>query len=156
MAPQQRIQAPPEPVLKPTRVNQIITENVVTAAPDTPIRTVVAKMAESDVGSVIVVEEDQPVGILTDRKVALALESAPDIAQHPAEELLSGELTVADPSMSVFDALGLMNEETIRRLPIVDDDGTLRGIVTLDDILVLFGGGFGQIADTIESQSTRL
>lgn len=138
------------------RLNEIISEDVVTAERDTPLRTVVAMMAEHDVGSVIVVEENKPVGILTDRKVALALESMPDIAQQSAEELLDGDLTVADPSMSIFDALQLMNDEAIRRLPIVDDDGTLRGIVTLDDMLVLLGGAFGQVADTVESQLSRL
>ena len=156
--PQQMPQAPApsESFLKPSRVNQIITEDVVTAAPDTPLPTVVAMMAENDVGSVIVVEEDKPTGIITDRKVALAIEEMPDIAEKTAQDLIDGDITVADPSMSLFDALALMNENSIRRLPIVDDDGTLRGIVTLDDILVLFGGGFGQIAETIEAQSDRI
>ena len=127
-----------------------------TAAPDTPVRTVVAMMAENEVGSVIVAEEDKPVGIVTDRKVALSLEETPEIADTPVGELVDGDIVVADPSMSLFDALELMHENTIRRLPIVDDDGTLRGVLTLDDILVLFGGGFEQIAGTIEAQSNRL
>jgi len=141
--------------LTPARVNQVITENVVTAERDTPIQTIVAQMAENDVGSVIVVDDERPIGIITDRKVAMALEEMPDIAQHTAEELVHGELVTADPSMSIFDALDVMSAEGIRRLPIVDDDGALRGIVTLDDVLVLLGGVFGRIADTIEAQSPR-
>jgi len=107
-------------------------------------------------GSVVVVEEDRPIGLITDRKVALALEETPDIAQRPADELLHGEVFTADPSMSVFDAIQVMSDEGIRRLPIVDDNGALRGIVTLDDALVLLGGVVSDISETVESQSPRL
>lgn len=153
---QQRQPRAEQSYLKPARVNQIITENVVTAERDTPVRSVVAMMAKDDVGSVVVVEADRPIGIITDRKVAMALEEAPDVAQRPAEELVTGDLVSADPSMSIFDALQLMSDEGIRRLPIVDDNGALRGIVTLDDMLVLLGGAFAQIAETVEAQSPRL
>ena len=149
-------QRPRQPLLKPIRVNEIITEDVVTAERDTPVRTVVAKMAEDGVGSVVVVEDDRPIGIITDRKVALALEELPDIAQRTAEELLHGDVFTADPSMSIFDALQVMSDEGIRRLPIVDDNGALRGIVTLDDALVLLGGVVSEVAETVESQSPRL
>jgi CBS domain-containing protein len=157
--PQRREGAQTGPVqqyLKPARVNQIITEDVVTTQRDTPVHTVVAQMAEHDVGSVVVVEDDRPIGIITDRAVAVALEETPDIAQQKAEVLIDGELVTADPSMTIFDALQVMSDEGIRRLPIVDDDGALRGIITLDDVLVLLGGVFGEIAGTIESQSPRL
>jgi len=147
---------PRQPMLNPIRVNEVITEDVVTAERDTPVRTVVAKMAEHNVGSVIVVEEDRPIGIITDRKVALALEETADIADRTADELLHGDVFTADPSMSIFDAIQVMSDEGIRRLPIVDDNGALRGIVTLDDALVLLGGVVSEVADTVQSQSRRL
>jgi len=158
MQPQRRPQSQrsQQPLLKPIRVNEIITEDVVTAERDTPVRTVVAQMAEHGVGSVVVVEEDRPIGIITDRKVALALEELPDIAQRTAEELLHGDVFTADPSMSIFDAIQVMSDEGIRRLPIVDDNGALRGIVTLDDALVLLGGVVSEVADTVQSQSPQL
>jgi len=158
MQPQRRPQRQrsQQPLLKPIRVNEIITEDVVTAERDTPVRTVVAQMAEHGVGSVVVVEEDRPIGIITDRKVALALEELPDIAQRTAEELLHGDVFTADPSMSIFDAIQVMSDEGIRRLPIVDDNGALRGIVTLDDALVLLGGVVSEVADTVQSQSPQL
>jgi len=147
---------PQRPLLKPIRVNEIITEDVVTAERDTPIRTVVAQMAENNVGSVVVVEEDRPIGIITDRKVALALEEMPDIAERTADDLLHGDVFTADPSMNIFDAIQVMSDEGIRRLPIVDDNGALRGIVTLDDTLVLLGGVVSEVSDTVQSQSPRL
>jgi len=129
---------------------------VVTAVKDTPIQTVAAKMSEENVGSVVVIEDDRPLGVITDRKVALALEEMPDISQRSAEELLHGDVFTADPSMNLFDAVQVMSDEGIRRLPIVDDNGALRGIITLDDTLVLLGNVMSEVSSTIESQSKKL
>ena len=142
--------------MRPIRIEEIIEDDVVTAQRDTPIATVVAKMAEEDVGSVVVVENDQPVGILTDRKIALALENTPDVANKQAGELISGDLVTATTSMSIFDALRQLSDEGIRRLPIVDDNGALQGIITLDDILVLLGSELNKAGETIRAQSPRL
>ena len=141
--------------MRPIRVEEVAAEDVVTAQRDTPVSNVVAEMAERDVGSVVVVENDQPVGIITDRKIALALENTPDVANKEAGDLISGDLVTATTSMSVFDALQQLNDEGIRRLPIVDDDGDLQGIITLDDILVLLGSELNKIGETIEKQSPR-
>jgi len=138
-------------------VDEIIRDDVVTAVEDTPIPSVAASMAEHNVGSVVVVEEDEqrPVGILTDRKIALALETVPDISERSAEDLLSGDLTTGTTEMTVFDALDRLSEENIRRLPIVDDEGALQGVVTLDDLLVLLGGAVGDAVEVISAQIER-
>ncbi|WP_164471780.1 CBS domain-containing protein [Halosimplex salinum] len=143
-------------LLRPVSVDDVVAEDVVTAERDTPIRTAVAKMAERDVGSVVVVEDDRPIGILTDRKIALTLEENPNVADETAEELIDGDLISVDASTSIFDALQLMSDETIRRLPVVDDEGRLRGIVTLDDALVLLASELDKLATTVERQSPRL
>nr|WP_240148919.1 CBS domain-containing protein [Halorubellus sp. JP-L1] len=130
--------------------------DVVTADRDTPIATVVAAMDEYDVGSVVVVEDGKPVGILTDRRIALALEDAPDVTERTAEDLLSESLVTGSTEMTVFEALDRMSEENIRRLPIVDDDGSLLGIVTLDDLLFVLGREFQKATSIIEAQSERM
>lgn len=130
--------------------------DVATVERSTPVATVVAQMAEEDVGSVVVVEDDAPVGIITDRSIALGLETDPDIADRTAEDIHTGDTVTGDTDLSVFDALRRLEEEQIRRLPIVDDDGALAGIVTLDDILVLLGTELGNAVSIIEAQSPRL
>jgi CBS domain-containing protein len=142
--------------MRPIRVEEIIEEDVVTAERDTSISEVVSKMSEEGVGSVVVVEDDQPVGIISDRKIALALEGTPDIANKQAGDLVGGDLITGTASMSVFDALQQLSDEEIRRLPIVDDSGHLQGIITLDDILVLLGSELNKAGETIKGQSPRL
>ena len=142
--------------LAPVGVEAILQTDVVTAERDTPVATVVAQMAEDDVGSVVIVEGDSPVGIVTDRRVALALESDPDVTDRRADELIAGEFVVGSTDMSVVDVLDRLSEAGIRRLPVVDDDGALAGIVTLDDVLVHSSEELERAADVVRIQSPRL
>ena len=147
---------PTGPRLKPVTIDDIVQTDVVKAERSTPIPTVVAEMAEKDVGSVVVVEDDKPVGILTDRSIALALETNPNLSDQNAEDVVSESLVTGTTEMNVFEALQKMGEENIRRLPIVDDDEKLEGIVTLDDILVLLGAELNNATEIIKAQSPRL
>lgn len=142
--------------LEPITVDEIVETNVVTAERDTPLEEVAGKMSDEDVGSVIVVDDGEPVGVLTDRSIALSLESSPDASDREAGDLIDGNLVTGTMDMSVFDALQRLGDESIRRLPIVDDDGKLEGIVTLDDILVLLGTELGNAVEVIQDQSPRL
>jgi len=146
----------PRPRLQPVTVGEIAETDVTTAQPDTPIVDIVADMAAEDVGSVVITEDDTPVGIITDRQIALALEPTADMSQSTADEFLTEDLVTGSTDMSVFDALQRLNDMDVRRLPIVDEDGTLEGIVTLDDIIVLLGTELGNAADIIQAQSPRL
>jgi CBS domain-containing protein len=149
-------QAGARPRLPTTTIEDVLQTDTVTAAPETPIRTVVAQMAKEGVGSVVVTDGATPVGILTDREIALALEGIPNVADRQAGELLGETLVTGSTEMTVFQALDRLREEGIRRLPIVDEDGSLRGIVTLDDILVLLGTELANATELIRGQSPRL
>lgn len=145
------------PRFKPANVEDLITTDVVTAQRDTPIRTVVSSMSENNVGSVVILDDDgtTPIDIITDRKIALALEGRPNIADQSVEELLTGDLIVGRTDMTVFEALDQLSEATVRRLPIVDEDGALQGIVTLDDLLVFLGEQLSSAFEVINAQSRR-
>ncbi|MDG5776595.1 CBS domain-containing protein [Haloarculaceae archaeon H-GB2-1] len=166
MGAQQQATAPAPGVQQPARrgrrpmtpvdVRDIIQTDVVAVQPDAAISEVASKMGDQDVGCVIVVEGEQPRGVLTDRKIALALSETEDVSGLTASDLLSGDLVVGTDDMSMFDLLDTLGEHNIRRLPIVDGEGSLSGIITLDDFLVLFGSELGTATSIIKSQSPRL
>lgn len=137
-------------------IEDVIQTDVVTAEPDTPVPTLTGMMEEEDVGSVIVADDDEPLGVITDRKIALMLQERGDIGDQTAQDIMSGDLISGTTSMTVFDALDKMSEENIRRFPIVDEDGSLAGIVTLDDLLVLLGTELQKATQIIKEQSSRL
>lgn len=141
-----------EPLVGPMAAEEIGQREVVTAQPDTPVRTVVASMSERDVGTVVVVEDERPVGIVTDRMVALALESDPEVSTRAARELMSEPLVTVTTGTSLDEVVSKLADEGIRRVPVVDDRGRLRGIVSLDDVLVLLGGQLERLGRVVEKQ----
>jgi len=149
-------QSPGATHLQPVTIDDIMEEDVVTVQPDTPVPTVTAQMETEDVGAVVVVDDNEPQSVVTDREVALALGDMPDLADKTAEDLISDEMVTGEQQMSVYEALQQLSEENIRRLPIVDENGDLIGIVTLDDIIVLIGEEMQDAADIIQTQSPRL
>lgn len=116
-----------------------MTESVVTATPDTPVREVADLMRERNVGSVILVDEaGSPAGFVTDRDLAVSVLADGREASEPAGGHASMPVIVAGPDLDVEAAAELMVTHGIRRLPVLDGE-RLTGIVTLDDIAVRTG-----------------
>ena len=95
-------------------------------------------MRQSDIGDVIVVEEDHHLyGIVTDRDIVVrVLAEGGDPTAVTVGEICSRELTIVSPTASIGEAVGLIRDKAIRRLPVVGDDGKVVGIVSIGDIAV--------------------
>ena len=152
----QQMQQPETMGSKPVSATDIIQTDVVTAELDTEIPDLARRMENEDVGSIVVVDGDTPVGIVTDRSIALFCQEMENTQEHTAEHVLSEELISGNTEMTVFEVLEKMSSNDIRRLPILDDEGSLEGIVTLDDLLVLLGTELQKATTVIQSQSSRI
>jgi CBS domain-containing protein len=84
-----------------------------------------------------VVENHRPVGVVTDRDLALALGVQGATLQSPATRAMTAPAETIQAGEGVFQATQRMRECNIRRLAVVDDEGLLAGVVTLDDLLRL-------------------
>lgn len=91
-------------------------------------------MIQHDIGSVVVVEGKNPVGIVTERDITKQVIKRNDVLNKPIEQVMSKPLLTATPNMPVQDAFELMLKNKVRRLPILDG-GELKGIVTTQDIM---------------------
>ncbi|SEP71293.1 CBS domain-containing protein [Natrinema salaciae] len=128
-------------------------ENVVTTSPDSDLEEATETLAEENVGAVVVVESDEPVGMLTDRDAALAIHEHDDVGSVSIEDVMTANpVTVHedDDPITISEAI---RDNNVRRFPIVDDDGDLAGIATLDDLVATIGEELENVADTIEAQS---
>ena len=114
-------------------IREVMTESVVTAPPERTVREIAELMRERNVGSVVLLEEDRPVGFVTDRDLAVSvIADGRDHGDHAADHASSPVIT-ARPEMQVEEAAELMVRHGVRRLVIVDGE-RLIGILTLDDI----------------------
>src|ERR671920_2402240 len=134
-------------------LRDVMTAQVVTAAPDRTVREIAELMRERNVGSVVIVSDGgEPVGFVTDRDLALSvIADGRDFGDHVADHA-SSPVIVAEPSMDVEEGAGLMVRHGIRRLVIVDG-GRLTGIVTLDDLSSRTGDA--ELGAQLSSRVTR-
>lgn len=143
------------PGIQSAPIDEVLQSDVVTAGPDEPLAEIAERMATEDVGCVVVVEGEEPIGVVTDRSIALALRETPDLSEVTAGDLVAEGLVTGTTEMTVFDVLDRLEESSIRRLPIVDEDGALEGIVTLDDVVVLLGAELSDVSSIVQTQSPR-
>ncbi len=135
------------------KIREVMTESVVTAAADTPVRRVAEVMRERNVGSVVLLgDEGEAVGFITDRDLAVSVLADGHGGDATASDHASSPVVTAEPAMDVEEATKLMVANGIRRLPIIDD-GRLTGIVTLDDLAARIGDP--ALAASITAQVTR-
>lgn len=105
-------------------------------SPDATVYEAVQMMMDNDVGALMVVEGDQPLGIVTERDYARRL-----ILQerHPKEtlvrDIMSQKVMYIRPDQTIGDCMKLMTERNIRHLPVMDENSTLVGIVSIRDVV---------------------
>lgn len=133
-------------------LTEIATTDVVTASTDTAAAELLEMMDEEMVGSVVITDGDEPKGIVTDRSIALEMRSADSIDDLTARDVMTEDPVTIEDESSHFDALERMSDEGIRRVPIVED-GSLAGIITLDDLLMVTATELSYASDVIEQQA---
>ena len=118
-----------------TNVRDVMTQRPRAVSPDTPISQVAELMAAEDVGAIPVVEGDRLVGMITDRDIVIrGLAKGKDPRGMPAADALSRELVTVGPDQDLDEALQLMASHQVRRLPVIDEQERLVGVVSQADV----------------------
>lgn len=141
------------------RIGDLATEEVVTVSRSMSVREAAGLMREENVGSVVVVEQDGerrlPVGIVTDRDVTyevVALDLEP--SDIKVGDVMSLDLVTVKRDIDLAAALRVMGQQGIRRLPVVDEDGYLTGVFSLDDALQELTGQLEDILLLVRRERT--
>lgn len=128
-------------------------DDVVTASTDSELGDITDLLESETVGAVVITEDDSPVGIVTDRDAALAIHQNDDVASVSVDDVMTEDPATIQEDEEALEISRAIEEHNVRRFPVVDDDGTLTGIVTLDDLVATIGEQLDDVAETIESQS---
>lgn len=116
------------------KVSEVMTRDVQTVRPDQPVKTAASFMLSADAGSIPVTDGERLIGMITDRDIAVrgvAKGYGPDT---PVRELMTDEIICARHDDDVDDIASKMSEAQVRRLPVIDDEERLCGIVSLGDL----------------------
>lgn len=116
-------------------IRQLMTANPSAIEADKPVSAAAKLMRDEDVGLAPVVEGDMLVGTLTDRDIAVrVVAEGKDPESTKVREVASTDVVTIDPQQDLEEALRLMAEHQVRRLPVVEEDGKLVGVVAQADV----------------------
>ncbi len=135
------------------RCSEIMTKNVRTATRETSLREAAAMMRDGDVGAVPVVDGGKLIGIVTDRDIVVRVVAEGKDATTPISEAMTAELFTVAPDDFVFEAIRLMGDKQVRRIPVIDSNGALAGIIAMADVALEMEDE-REIAETLEEISS--
>lgn len=119
---------------------KICNRSVVVISPDDSVREAARRMAEYNVGTLVVQDAYEIVGILSDRDIAIrCVGKGLDPDADTVSSIMTSPVRSIQESTPIEDALSAMAASGVRRLPVVDEDDRVVGILALDDVLELLG-----------------
>ena len=117
------------------KVKEAMHEGVEWRAPDTPIADIAKVMKDSDVGAVPIGENDRLVGMVTDRDIACrAVAEARDLSKTTAGDVMTRNVIYCMANEEVQDAIRIMENKQVRRLPVINDEKRMVGMLSLGDL----------------------
>ena len=121
------------------KIQDVMTRDPKFVTPDTPVREAARLMKDEDVGIVPVVDNEgsrRLVGVITDRDIAVRIVAEGRGADTPVRDVMSADqLATCAPNADIDDAMDRMAAEQVRRIPIVDERGSLVGVVSQADVV---------------------
>ena len=141
-------------------IGEICNREVVIVQRDTTVAEAARLMREHHVGALVVVEEvsgkRKPVGLVTDRDLVVeVLATQLDAAVITVGDIMLAELGTVPESSGVFETIQFMRTKAVRRLPVVDGQGVLIGIVALDDLLSLLAEELSELSVLVSREQEK-
>jgi CBS domain-containing protein len=116
-------------------IREVMSSNPCTIDADKPVSYAAKMMRDEDVGLAPIVEGDRLVGTLTDRDIAIrVVAEGRDPDSTAVKDVASTDVVTVDPEQDLDAALSLMAEHQVRRLPVVEEDGRVVGVVAQADV----------------------
>ncbi len=135
------------------RCHEIMTGNVKTANREMSLQEVASLMREGDMGAMPVIENDKLVGIVTDRDIVVRAIAKGQDSTTKIGDVMTTEIFSVKPDDFVFEAIRLMGDKQVRRIPVVTESGELAGIIAMADIALEMEDE-REIAETLEEISS--
>ena len=124
----------PEPLQQKTLVKEVMKNSIISVDSSVTAADAAKMMEDTGVGCVVVLEQNVPVGIITDRDFAIKITAHSYPIDTPVRRIMSSPLISTDPNSDLWVVSDLMSTRNVRKLPVVDDDKVV-GIITSSDIV---------------------
>ncbi len=136
-------------------IEELIRRPVKTLGPEATCTEAAVLMRDENIGAVVVEEDGRPLGVVTDRDLAVRVVAAGrDPGAVRLVEIMSGEPIFVSGARGLDQVIAAMRDGGVRRVPIVDAEGRLRGLVAMDDLQILIAGQLGDLAEALRKAVT--
>lgn len=135
------------------KVSECMSRDVRMVAPRDSIRDAAVAMAEIDAGVLPVASDERLVGVITDRDIAIRAVGNGLAAETPVEEVMTHEVRYCFADDDIRQVLDNMADVQVRRLPVLDNNKRLQGIVSLSDMALMEKSDAGQALSDIARPS---
>jgi CBS domain-containing protein len=135
------------------KCREIMTSNVKTANPEMSLQDVAILMRNGDMGSLPIVADEKLVGIVTDRDIVVRAVAESKDFSTKISDIMTIEIFSVKPDDFAFEAIRLMGDKQVRRIPVVNENGELAGIISMADIALEMEDE-REIAETLEEISS--
>lgn len=129
-------------------LRDIVNQKPITCSPDRPIEDVADLMREKNVGAVMIVQGDKPVGIVTDRDIVLRCVSESVPVSERVDQIMTKTVATVRVDENVQDVVRVMSEKQVRRIPVVDEKGKAYGLISFGDLVGLIAKEMGELSAT--------
>jgi CBS domain-containing protein len=136
-------------------LEEICRRDVVTLKKTSTLKEAARLMEQNHVGCVVITQDNgknRVAGIITDRDLALSLGSAPDPQKMKIGDIMKSQPITAQKDDGIFEVTELMQEHGVKRIPVTNEDGSLFGIVSADDLLGLIAEEIRNLAQLAGTQ----
>jgi CBS domain-containing protein len=131
-----------------------IQTDVVTASPKDSVCDIAELMERRNVGSVVITRDDCPIGIVTDRDLVIRVTArGKDPRLTNAGDIMTRDPVTVREDLGIFDMVNCARDSGIRRIPVVDSDRKLVGILAMDDVVSLLAEQMNCVTDIIKSSA---
>lgn len=124
----------PEPLQQKTWVKEVMKNSIISVDSSVTATDAAKMMEDTGVGAIVVLEQNVPIGIITDRDFAIKITAHSYPIDTPVRRIMSSPLISIDPNSDLWVASDLMSTRNVRKLPVIDDDKVV-GIITSSDIV---------------------
>lgn len=129
---------------------------VETLPPDASCTEAADRMCKENVGAIVVSDAGRPLGVVTDRDIAVRVVAGGlDPRRTPLRNVMSGDPIFLSEGRSLAELIAIMRDLGVRRVPVVDAEGQLEGLLSLDDLVLLLSDQLADLAQTIRREIAR-
>lgn len=130
-------------------IKELIQRKVVIVEPNDTVMLAAQRMSDKMVGSLVVLDGDKPVGIITDRDIAIRVVGAGKDLNTPVKEVMTKSPVTIREDADFFALTKTFREAAVRRIIVVDKFGKLVGLISIDDVFELLTSEFANLTTAI-------